>query len=417
MTTTAVSPGQVHEGATPRPGTAAGPAGWVVAVRRLPTSTIITVLAGVLSVFGLVMVGSASEIFSIDTYGSPWAILIRECIWLAVGTVSFLFASRVDYRWWRRVSGLLMMGTFVLLLAVLVPGIGSNAGGSTRWIGIGPLLIQPSEVMKLALALAGADLIARREDRGGAHRTIVGPLLLMTAAAAGLVLMQPDLGTAVVIACITMALLFASGVPMRPIAKLLGALVGITLVVGLIDPYRRARLLSFIDPGAHASGSGYQVVQSLIGLGSGHIFGVGFGNGRQKWGYLPNAHTDFIFSVIGQELGLVGAVCVLLLLVAFAWFGLRVASRAPDRYGGLLGVGLVAWIAAETIINVGAVIGLLPVTGIPLPFISYGGSSLVLTLLAAGILVNIARQERIPGTGRRPSGHGQRVTDPRVSGR
>ncbi len=451
MTTTAASPGQVHEGATPRPGTAAGPAGWVVAIRRLPTSTILTVLAGVLSVIGLVMVGSASEIFSIDTYGSPWAILIRECIWLAVGFVSFLFASRLDYRRWRRVSGLLMIGTFVLLLAVLVPGIGSNAGGSTRWIGFGPLLIQPSEVMKLALALAGADLVARREDRGGANRTVVGPLLLMTVAAAGLVLMQPDLGTAVVIACITMALLFASGVPMRPIAKLLGALAGLTLVVGLIDPYRRARLLSFIDPGAHASGSGYQVVQSLIGLGSGHILGVGLGNGRQKWGYLPNAHTDFIFSVIGQELGLVGAVCVLLLLAAFAWFGLRVAARAPDRYGGLVSVGLVAWIAAETLINVGAVIGLLPVTGIPLPFISYGGSSLVLTLLAAGILVNIARQERIPGAGggargsreggasvagpragrvpterpgrgasragRRSSGQRQGRTDPRVAGR
>jgi len=416
MTTTAASPGQARRGTDPRPGTVPGPAGWVVAVRRLPTSTIITVLAGVLSVIGLVMVGSASEIFSIDTYGSPWAILIRECIWLAVGVASFVFASRVDYHWWRRVSGLLMIGTFVLLLAVLVPGVGSNAGGSTRWIGIGPLLIQPSEVMKLALALAGADLIAKREDRGGANRTIVGPLLLMTAAAAGLVLMQPDLGTAVVIACITMALLFASGVPMRPIAKLLGVLVGLTLVVGLIDPYRRARLLSFIDPGAHASGSGYQVVQSLIGLGSGHIFGVGLGNGRQKWGYLPNAHTDFIFSVIGQELGLVGAVCVLALLVAFAWFGVRVASRAPDRYGGLLGVGLVAWIAAETVINVGAVIGLLPVTGIPLPFISYGGSSLVLTLLAAGILVNIARQERIPAAGRRSSGHGQRRAGAQVSG-
>ncbi len=386
----------------------AGPAGWVTALRRLPTSTVLTVLVGLLCVVGVVMVGSASEIVSIDTYGSPWAILLRECLWLAVGIVAFVVVSRADHRRWRRYSGLLMVVTFVLLLAVLVPGIGTNSNGSTRWIGVGPLVLQPSEVMKLALALAGADLVARRERLGGAYRTVVGPLLLLTAAAAGLVLVQPDMGTAVVLGCIAMALLFFSGVPMRPIMKLLGGLAALALLVGLVDPYRRQRLLSFIDPGAHASGSGYQVVQSLIGLGSGHLFGVGLGNGREKWGFLPNAHTDFIFSVIGEELGLVGTICVLLLLGAFAWFGLRAAARASDRFGGLLAVALVAWIAAETAINVGAVIGLLPVTGIPLPFVSYGGSSLVLTMVAAGILVSIARRAEgaagEPATEREPAG-------------
>jgi cell division protein FtsW len=388
---------------------ASGPAGWVVAVRRLPTSTIIVVLVGLLCVFGVVMVGSASEIISIDTYGSPWAILIRECMWVTIGAVVFLFACRFDYRGWRRLGGLLLAGTFVLLLAVLVPGIGTHVDGSSRWIGFGPLVVQPSELMKLALAIAGADLITRREQQGRAYRTIVGPLLVMTIAAGGLILVQPDMGTALVVGCIAMALLFASGVPMRPVMKVLGALAGVALIVGLVEPYRRARLLSFLDPGAHSSGSGYQVVQSLIGLGSGHIFGLGLGNSREKWGYLPNAHTDFIFSVIGEELGLVGTVCVLLLLATFAWFGLRAAARASDRFGGLLAVALVAWIAAETIINVGAVVGLLPVTGIPLPFISFGGSSLVITMLAAGILVNIARQERLPAgaSGSRP---GSRAT-------
>jgi len=226
---------------------------------------------------------------------------------------------------------------------------------------------------------------------------VIGPLLLVAAAAAGLVVLQPDMGTALVLGCITFALIFASGVRMGPILKLLGVVSALALVVGIVEPYRRARLLSFLDPGAHASGSGYQVVQSLIGLGSGHLFGLGLGAGRQKWGYLPNAHTDFIFSVIGEELGLVGALCVLALLGAFAWFGLRAAARAPDRFGGLLAVAIVAWIAAETVINVGAVIGILPVTGIPLPFISFGGSSLVITMVATGILVNIARQERPPG--------------------
>ncbi len=360
----------------------------------MQTSSVILVLVGLLCAIGLVMVGSASEVISISTYGTPWAIFIREAIWMVVGVLALVMASRFDYRKWRRLRLVLLVATFVLLLAVLVPGVGVHSGGSSRWIGFGQLRIQPSELMKLALAVFGADLIARREEQGASSRTIVGPLLLVTAAAAGLIVVQPDMGTALVLGCVTMALLFASGVPMAPIMKLLAALGVLALVVGLIDPYRRARLLSFLDPAAHSSGTGYQVVQSLIGLGSGHLYGLGLGAGRQKWGYLPNAHTDFIFSVVGEELGLIGALCVLFLLGAFAWFGLRVAARAGDRFGGLLAVALVAWISAETVINVGAVIGVLPVTGIPLPFISFGGSSLVITMAAAGILVNIARHER-----------------------
>jgi len=253
--------------------------------------------------------------------------------------------------------------------------------------------------MKLALVIFGAELIVRRQEKGGSHRTIIGPLLLVATAAGGLILLQPDMGTALVIAAIAIALLFGSGVSMGPILKVLVGLGSVAVVVGLVDPYRRARLLSFLDPTAHAAGSGYQVTQSLIGLGSGNLVGVGLGAGRFKWGALPNAHTDFIFSVIGEELGIIGAVGVLCLLVAFCWFGLRAAQRAPDRFGAMIGVGLVAWIAAETFINVGAVIGLLPVTGIPLPFISFGGSSLVITMVAAGVLVNIARLGAPGGVG------------------
>jgi cell division protein FtsW len=373
----------------------------VTAVRRVQTSSILLALVVLLCLVGLVMVGSASEIIAIDTYGSPWAIFIRECMWVAVGGVALFVTCRFDYRRWRKLSGVMVVVTMLLLLAVLVPGIGTNSGGSSRWIGLSSFGIQPSELMKLAIAIFGADLVVRREQQGRAHRTIVGPLLLVAAAAAGLILLQPDMGTALIIGCITMAILFASGAPMKPIAKVIGVLAVFALIVGLIEPYRRARLLSFLNPGAHASGSGYQVVQSLIGLGSGHFFGVGLGNGREKWGYLPNAHTDFIFSVVGEELGLVGAVCLLALLVAFCWFGLRAATRAPDRFGGLLAVALVVWIAAETVVNVGAVVGLLPVTGIPLPFISFGGTSLVITMVAAGILINIARQERAPTDGPR----------------
>lgn len=375
--------------------------GWArAAIARVPTGSVLLGFTSVLCVVGLVMVGSASEEISIATYGTPWAIFLREVIWMAVAVVALVVTVRFDYRRWRRLSMLLLVVTFVLLLAVLVPGIGVHAGGSSRWIGFGQLRVQPSELMKLALAVFGADLVARRQEQGGAERTIIGPLLLVTAAAGLLILAQPDMGTTMVLGCVAIALLFAAGVPMRPVLKVLGILAALALVVGVAEPYRRQRLLSFLDPGAHASGSGYQVVQSLIGLGSGHLFGLGLGNGRQKWGLLPNAHTDFIFSVIGEELGLVGAVLVLALLGGFAWFGLRAATRAPDRFGALLAVALVAWISAEAVINVGAVIGLLPVTGIPLPFISFGGSSLVITMAAAGVLVNIARQERpvrVPG--------------------
>jgi cell division protein FtsW len=370
----------------------------VVTLRRIPTSTILLTLVGALCVVGAVMVGSASTVISLSLYGTPWAILTREIVWMALGLVALVLASRTDYRRWRRASPALLCGTYLLLAVVLLPGLGTSAMGSSRWIGFGQVRIQPSELVKLALTLFGADLLVRRAERGGPPKTMTGPLLLATAGAVGLILLQPDMGTALVVACIALALLFASGVPLKPVAKVIGVLFGIAIAVAVFSPYRRARILSFLDPSAHSSTSGYQVVQSLIGLGSGHLLGLGLGSSRQKWGYLPNAHTDFIFSVIGEELGLVGAVLVLGMLGALAWFGLRAATRAPDHFGALVAVAIVAWISAEAVINIGAVIGLLPVTGIPLPFISFGGSSLVITMAAAGILVNIARQERARST-------------------
>ena len=372
-----------------------GPRNGIVAtVQQLPTSTVLLVTVSLLCIFGLVMVGSASSVISISLYGTPWAILIREVIWMAVGILVLFLTIKFDYRKLRRLSPLFLLATFGLLVLVLVPGIGLHAQGSSRWIGFGALQLQPSELMKLALTIFAADFIARRLDAGSADRRIMGPLLLVTAAAGVLILAQPDMGTAMVVGCIAMTMLFVSGVSIGPVLKLLAVLVGLAVVVAVASPYRRERLLSFLDPTAHGSTSGYQVVQSLIGLGSGHLFGTGLGGGQQKWGFLPNAHTDFIFSVIGEELGFIGAAAVMLLLGVFVWFGIRAATRSTDRFGGLLAIGLVAWIASETLINIGAVVGVLPVTGIPLPFISFGGSSLVLTMAAAGILINIARQEK-----------------------
>jgi cell division protein FtsW len=368
--------------------------GIAAAVQQMPTATLLLITVTLLCIFGLVMVGSASSVISISLYGTPWAILVREAIWMAVGGLVLLFTIRFDYRKLRRWSPLLLLVTFGLLCVVLVPGLGLHVEGSSRWIGVGQLRIQPSELMKLALTIFAADFIARRLDAGSADRRIMGPLLLVTAAAGVLILAQPDMGTAIVIGCIALTMLFVSGVSLGPVFKLLGVVIALGLIVAIASPYRRERLLSFLDPSAHGNGSGYQVVQSLIGLGSGHLLGSGLGGGQQKWGFLPNAHTDFIFSVIGEELGFVGAVAVLLLLGMFVWFGIRAATRSTDRFGGLLAIGLVAWVASETLINIGAVIGVLPVTGIPLPFISFGGSSLVITMAAAGILINIARHEK-----------------------
>ena len=376
----------------------------VVALREMPTSLIIVTLVAALCVLGTVMVGSASEIVSIETYGSAWAILIRQCMWLVLGTVVMGVTSRMDYRTWRRLARLFVLAGFVGLVLVLVPHLAVRATGASRWIGFGSFDVQPSEIMKLALAVFCADLVVRRQEARGAERTVIGPVLLVTGAAAGLVILQPDMGTTVVLGCIGLSILFASGVSFRPIIKIGAIVAALAVVVSLVDPYRRERLLSFLDPSAHASSSGYQVVQSLIGLGSGHLTGLGLGDGTEKWGFLPNPHSDFIFSVIGQELGLAGTLGVLALLGALCWFGLRVSNRAPDRFGGLLAVALVAWFGIETVINVGAVIGLLPVTGIPLPFISYGGSSLVITMAGAGVLVSIARRERPVGVRRLTDG-------------
>ncbi len=360
----------------------------------VPTATALAVLVGVLCVIGLVMVGSASPVISLGLYGSPWTILIRQVVWMAVGAVALVVFSRVDYRRWRILRGPLVLVSIGLLVLVLVPGFGDTAGGSSRWIGLGQLRMQPSELMKLALVVFAADLVTRRADRMDEPKLVIAPVLAVLALSGALILKQPDMGTAMVLACIAFGILFVGGVPMLSLLKVFGTFAALAVFVGLADPYRRDRILSFLNPGAHQSGSGYQVWQSLIGLGAGHLFGLGLGGGREKWGSLPNAHTDFIFSVVGEELGMVGAVAVLALFFALAWFGLRAANRAPDRFGGILAVGVTTWITSQAVINVGAVVGVLPVTGIPLPFISFGGSSLVITMAAVGILLNIAVQER-----------------------
>jgi cell division protein FtsW len=250
--------------------------------------------------------------------------------------------------------------------------------------------------MKLALVVFGADLLARRAGRTRQWARTVRPMTMVFFLAALLVMVQPDMGTTLVLAGIFFGLLFAAGTRVRTLAVLLMAGVTGAVLLGIGEPYRRARLLSFLDPWAHRSDQGYQVVQSLVGLGSGHLWGVGLGASRAKWGFLPNAHTDFIFAIIGEELGLIGSLLVVGLFGALAFLGIRTAARAPDRFGRFLAVGVTGWIVCQAFINIGAVIGLLPVTGLPLPFVSFGGSSLVIVMAATGLLLSVAARERPP---------------------
>ncbi len=265
---------------TPRRRPAAGAATTRTAGLRVRTAPTIIVLVGVLCIFGLIMVGSASPIISLQLYGSPWTILIRQALWMGVGGCVLFLGAKIDYRRWRKFRAPLMVVSMGLLVIVLVPHIGVSAGGSSRWIGLGMLQLQPSELMKLALVVFAADLLTRRADCSSDPKKVIVPVLAVLVVAVVLILKQPDMGTALVLCCIAFGVLFMGGVPMVPILKVIGLFAGMAVVVGLADPYRRDRILSFLNPGANKSGTGYQVWQSLIGLGSGHIFGLGLGGGR-----------------------------------------------------------------------------------------------------------------------------------------
>ena len=351
-------------------------------------------IIALLTVIGLVMVLSASSDQAILQGGSPWTDFEKQVLWVAIGTGALVFATVVDYRHWRRWSLPLVAVVMFLLVAVCLPHVGIVVNGSRRWLGVGAWEFQPSELAKLALVLFAADLLARRADRMHDTRFTFRPVAVVVVAMAGLVMKQPDMGTTIVICAIAAAILFVAGTPARTLALAALASAAAIGVMGIVAPYRMQRLLSFLHPEKDAGNTGYQAVQARVGMATGRLFGVGLGAGREKTGYLPNAHTDFIFAVIGEEVGLVGCLVVISLFVALAVLGIRAAVRAPDRFGTLMATGITAWILVQALVNVGAVVGLLPVTGVPLPFVSFGGSSMVITMGAVGILANIARQGR-----------------------
>ena len=363
---------------------------------RTVTKTVLLLLipTALLVPIGIVMVFSASSVSAYRDYGSSFFFVQRQIVYAVVGVFALTGGALLPYRAWRRLSVPFLGVTILLLIIVLSPSAGTVAGGSARWIELGPVTIQPSELAKFALIAFVATVLTRKQRHLDDLMHLALPLVPVVGIVALLVMKQPDMGTTVLLAGTVFAMLFAAGVRLRHLGIVAGggAVLGYALIMG--ESYRRARLLAFLHPWADAQNTGYHLIQGFIALGSGGLFGVGLGASRQKWGSVPNAHTDFIFAILGEELGLIAAVLVLAAFGLLIYAGLRVAARAPDTFGRLLATGIVAWIGLQTVVNLGAITGLLPITGVPLPLLSYGGSSLIVTLGAIGVLVNIARSTR-----------------------
>lgn len=361
-------------------------------MRRGRSSSFYVLLAVtiVLTLFGIVMVFSASQVTALSEYKDSFYFLKRQVIWVAIGFSLLMLFANIDYRRLRFFSLSFLGVSIALLVAALIPGISTVAGGASRWLTFGPLSVQPSEVAKLAMVIFCADLLARRQERLGNLFDLVVPIIPVLALMALLIILQPDLGTLVIIAVTVFVLLFVAGAKLRHLVLL--GLSGLSAVILLIfsASYRRERLLSFLNPWRDPMKTGFHIIQSLIALGSGKLFGLGLGMSRQKFFYLPAAHTDFIFAIVGEELGLIGTLAVILGFSILAYVGIKIAFRSSPLFGRLLAAGITTLIATQAIINMGAVTGLLPITGVPLPLISFGGSSLTFTLMGIGILLNIS---------------------------
>ena len=372
--------------------------GWRDRLNQHPMAPYYLILgaAMLLLILGLVMVLSSSSVESYEIHDSAFTLFSRQAIFALLGVAAMVVISRLPISLFRRLSLMFLVISIGMLLLTFVPGIGVGVHGQRNWIRLaGPFRLQPSEFAKLALILWSADLFARREAYLQQWRVLLVPFVPVVGLVVGLVVMEGDLGTAIVLAIIVAALLFVVGAPMR-IFVLMGAvgLVGIA-ALSLTVGYRMKRFTAWLHPEADLDGAGWQLTQGKVALGTGGWWGVGLGGSREKWGALPEAHTDFIYPVIGEELGLFGALTVLGLFAAITVFTLRMAIRTSDSFVRITCVGIVAWIVGQALVNLGAVLQLLPITGVPLPFISYGGSSLLPSLMAIGVLLAFARQEAL----------------------
>ena len=342
--------------------------------------------------FGLVMVFSATSASAALGAGDPMTFLVKQGAYALAGLLLLAVASRFDYHRLRALAPILLVGALVLCLAVLV--VGPPINGARRWFLLGPISVQPSEIAKIAICIWTCALLARRPT----PRTmgeLMKPLGLVVSLFSVLILLEPDLGTTITLGIMVAGILLVSEVPLRLLA-LAGSIALVFCAAAIyMEPYRRARFLTFIDPWQDPQGAGFQTVQAIIGMGSGGITGEGLGQGISKIFYLPEAHTDMIFAIVGEELGLIGSTAVIVAFGVFAWAGFRIALRCRDPFGKRLAAGLTTLVCGQAAINLFAVLGIAPLTGIPLPFVSYGGSSLIVLLTAVGVLLNIAVNDRV----------------------
>ncbi len=363
------------------------------------TSTVLAAVVAVLVLFGVVMVLSSSSLIALDETGSTWSYGVRQAAWAAVGLVGLIVALYSDRQSWRRWCRVGLIAVVLLLLAVLA--VGTSVNGARRWLGAGPVSLQPSELAKVALILFVADLLARRCREMDDPRRTLWPVVGTLAGVVMLILLQPNLGTSLVIVAIVCTMLLTAGARMRALAGLGGLAVVAAGLLVWFEPYRRRRLFAMFDPWSNKSDSGYQAIQAGVGLSDGGLTGLGLGQSKAKYGYLPFAHNDFIFAIVGEELGLLGALAVVALFVMLTFLGVRAAIHASDRFSALVAVGITTWLVSQAFLNIAVVLGLVPNTGVPLPFVSYGGSSLLVTMVGAGMLLNIARHPRAPAPGSR----------------
>jgi len=351
-------------------------------VANKPDLTLL-VLTFVLVIFGIIMVANVSVVEAYQDFGDKFYYLKLQLQWATLGMLGLLWGLFFNFKKLKTMAFPLLLVTIFFLIAVLMPGLGIKALGAKRWLGVGPFRFQPSELAKFAFILWAAAFLSNKKKT----LAFLGILGLLGV----LIILQPDLGTAIILVSSGVIIYFVSGAPIWEIGLLgiLGVLGGLGLIFS--SPYRKERFLTFLNPARDPLGASYHIRQILIALGSGGLWGVGLGQSRQKYEYIPMAATDSIFAIVAEEIGFLGALVVILLFLVFIWRGLKIAKEAPDEFGRLLAVGITSWIGLQALLNFGAMTSLIPLTGIPLPFISYGGSSLVLSLFAVGILANISK--------------------------
>lgn len=342
-----------------------------------------------LSLFGILMVYDSSVAIAMRDFHNPFYFVKEQLRWLMLGGIALIFFAKIDYHVWQRLALPIFLGTIVLLTGVFFPGVGVHALGAHRWLNFGFFILQPAEFSKLALVIYLSAWFSHME-RG---RLIV--FFLMVGLVLGLIIIEPDLGTAIIILAISLIMYFVSGAPVKQFLLLIPVILVVILTLSIAAPYRFRRLTTFFNPESDPLGASYQIHQVLLAIGSGGWFGVGIGQSRQKYEYLPEANTDSIFAIIGEEVGFVGAVSVIAVFMFLIWRGFGIGRGAPDAFGKLLAIGISSWIGIQTIINLAAMVALLPLTGVPLPLVSYGGSSLIILLSGLGIVINISRHELV----------------------